>query len=622
MGSPIQLISWVRCGSPSTLVLFSLGLALSAMSSTGCLGPEHSAPASITPVTVETEAIAPLPPSPGEGIEVRSGSGTVLAERKNVIRMASIGAFVPDPVVNDDGLTRMLLSELYSGLTRISDSSVEPAMAERYSVSDDGLLYEFVLRQNLKFSDGDPVSALDFKWSWERALNPSSTSRRARLVLGSILGARAVIDGESQELAGVEVIDDRTLHVRLLNMRSDFPALLTDPVASVLKRENVESWGIEQSSDWFEKVDLGAADPHGSSVLPVGTGPFALAEFDAIRENYVFKRNDHFWDEPPRIDRIEFLPLADAVSESDEGGHIVVDPSYFENAFDRGEIDIIGEIVEIAELVNAGEIEISGNLRCFETAPTVDFLAFNSALPPYDDIHFRRALAAAVNIDAITVGTMRESGFERSSSIQPPNFPGYDNRVEFIQFDLDFAASELNASKYPDETDHISLTYHNDGTGLTVAEFETLARNWQSALEIDAEMRFVGIFEYAEIFGDGEIEMIRLRVTPFYPDPYALLGVFESLFGEENPKGDLAAVEALLEAASSERDAAVRLQMYRDIEQHVLDEALAFPLKWNLAGECVRVQPWVHGYYIPKFGGSRFKDVWIDSTHARYPFDR
>ena len=578
-----------------------------------------TAPVSVTPEKVEIETIDR---SSSEDIDTGSEPEAARAERKSVIRMPSIGAFVPDPAVSgDDIFTRVLLAELHSGLTWVSgdsQSAVEPAMAERYSVSDDGLQYEFVLRQNLKFSDGSSVTALDFKWSWERALNPRSTSRRARLVLGSIVGARAVMDGESHELTGVEVIDDRTLHVRLSRARPDFPALLTDPVASVLKRENVEDWGIERPSDWFEKVHLGA----DSSALPVGTGPFALVEFDAQQEKYVFERNDHYWDEAPRIDRIEFLSLENAVSENGEGGHLVVDSSYFENAFDRGEIDVIGEIVEIAELVNAGEMEVSGNLQCFETAPVIDILAFNSSLPPYDDVHFRRALVRAVDVDAMLAVAIPESGFERSSSILPPNFSGHNSGVEVIQFDSDFAASELNASKYPDEIADISLTYHNDGRGLTAAEFETLARSWQSALGIDAEMRFVGIFEYAETLDDGEIEMIRLRVTPSYPDPYAFWGVFDSLFGEENPTGDLAEAEALLSAASSERDAAVRLELYRDIEQRVLDDALAFPIKWNLAGECVRVQPWLHGYSIPKFGGSRFKDVWIDVTHAGYSFDR
>ncbi len=605
------------------LFFWGLGLALSAMSSTGCFGSEPTADVSITP---EKVAIETIDHSSSEDIDAGSESEAAHAERKSVIRMTSIGAFVPDPAVSgDEGFTRVLLAELHSGLTWISgnsQSSVEPALAERYSVSDDGLEYEFVLRQDLKFSDGSSVTALDFKWSWERALNPRLASRRARLVLGSIMGARAVVDGESHELTGVEVIDDRTLHVRLSRPRSDFPALLTDPAASVLKRENVESWRIERPSDWFEKVHLGAEEPNSPSELPVGTGPFALVEFDAQQERYVFERNDHYWDEAPRIDRIEFLSLENTVSESEEGGHLVVDSSYFENAFDRGEIDLIGEIVEIAELVNAGEMEVSGNLQCFETAPVIDILAFNSSLPPYDDVHFRRALVGAVDVEAMLAVAFPESGFERSSSILPPNFSGHNSSVEVIQFDLDFAASELNASKYPDEIADISLTYHNDGRGLTAAEFETLARSWQSALGIDAEMRFVGIFEYAETFDDGEIEMIRLRVTPSYPDPSALLGVFDSLFGEHNPTSDLAGVEALLSAASSERDVAVRLEMYRDIEQRVLDDALAFPIKWNLAGECVRVQPWVHGYSIPKFGGSRFKDVWIDVTHAGYSFDR
>ncbi len=91
-----------------------------------------------------------------------------------------------------------LVTEIHAGLTSLSDDAnalVQLGLADSYGVLENGLLYEFVLRQDLKFSDGSPLTASDVKWSWERALKMSGTAGRARDVFGLIDGASAVIDG-------------------------------------------------------------------------------------------------------------------------------------------------------------------------------------------------------------------------------------------------------------------------------------------------------------------------------------------------------------------------------------------------------------------------------------------
>ncbi len=589
------------------------------VSMVGCLSSEPSPePKSDPTPTRVTVAVDIVQTSTGTESTASSGGGT--------LRIETYGFFIPDPVtdidIDNDTFSPLMWGEMFSGLTRISDdpgSPVETDLAERYSVSDDGLLYEFVLRKNLKFSDGSPVAASDFKWSWERALNSPSGTLRATRVLGSIAGADAVSTGESQELAGVDAIDERTLHIRLNASRPEFPSLLADPMASVLKRDNVQKWG-PKPLDW-SSVILKSGNRNSVFELPVGTGPFKLTKFDAFDVEFVLERNDHYWKGPPEVDRIEFLPIFDGGTENEEEVQIV-DYSHIEAAFDEGELDIIREAVEVVEWLQSGDIEISGNLQCFDTAPTIDFLAFNPALSPYDDQFFRRALAAAADVDTMLAAAYPESGFGKSSGILPPNTRNHGEKAKVIQYDLDLAASELNGSKYRDEADQLKLTYHNQGLGLSEIEFESLAASWGSALGVDTEYRFPGISEYSDLLNDGEIEMIYSRVQVDYPDPSAVLGVFEGLFGKGNAVGDLAEVEQMLDAASSERDAAVRLQLYSDLEQHILDSAIAIPIKWNLKGECVRVQPWVQGYHIPKYSGSRFKNVSIDTKHPEYSAGR
>ena len=204
-----------------------------------------------------------------------------------VFRLAAGNGIVADPVIVDDPIGNYLnshwvISEIYSGLTKIDEESTPPVqldLAEKYTISESGRVYEFTLRPGLKFSDGSPVTAHDIKWSWERALNPRTRSVRATSVLGPIEGGSAILDGDATELSGVVAVDERVLKVTLADFRGDFLALLADPVAVVLKQENVENWGI----DWGSAVHESAPANMGEhDELPIGTGPFKLESFDYL----------------------------------------------------------------------------------------------------------------------------------------------------------------------------------------------------------------------------------------------------------------------------------------------------------------------------------------------------
>ena len=225
-----------------------------------------------------------------------------------VLRMWGGNIMTPDPVIGTRATTQRLLLEIYAGLMKIVDdhnTPVQPDLSERYVMDSSGKEYEFVLRRNLKFSDGTPLTASDVKWSWERALNPATRSDRASRTLGSIEGADEILAGLTSELAGVQAVDDRVLRVTLTVPRSDFTALLADPVASVLKRENVENWGV----DWASVVKdskLPRSEPDNE--LPVGAGPFRLAAFEFIQGPCVLVRNEHYHDRPAYLEGIEFTP--------------------------------------------------------------------------------------------------------------------------------------------------------------------------------------------------------------------------------------------------------------------------------------------------------------------------
>ena len=142
------------------------------------------------------------------------------------------------------------------------------------------------MRDDIKFSDGSSVTARDFIYSFNRAANPDTESPVAELYLGDIVGAQDVIDGNANEISGIKLIDDKTIQINIDSPKAYFLAKLTYPTAYVLKESNVNV-----GENWTDS--------------PVGTGPFALERYD-LGQILVLKRNDNYWDDLAKLDRVEF----------------------------------------------------------------------------------------------------------------------------------------------------------------------------------------------------------------------------------------------------------------------------------------------------------------------------
>ena len=210
-----------------------------------------------------------------------------------------------DPALVTDGTSYAIVIELFSGLVKLTGESDDPIamdLAESYSVSNGGKTYKFVLRDDSKFSDGSPVTATDFKWSWERAALPETESPIVDEFLGDIIGVQAIIDGEATTAEGIEVIDDLTLQVTIDAPKPYFIAKLTYPIAFVVNADNVTASGENWTDD------------------PVGTGPFVLKSY-SIGERMLLSKNPNYWGDPAYLDEVQLLLAggsAMAMYENDE----------------------------------------------------------------------------------------------------------------------------------------------------------------------------------------------------------------------------------------------------------------------------------------------------------------
>ena len=564
----------------------------------------------------------PVPTPTTTATRVASVSTPIDAEVDGVLRIDVAGprsggvliypsgnVFIPDPVFAGIGNSNLILTEIYAGLTRLTDDPNVPFeldMAERYSVRDGGVVYEFVLRKGLKFSDGTPVTASDFKWSWKRALSVSSRSATDEVsgVLGIIDGADEVLSGRSDELSGIEVIDDRTFSVRLNRKRADFMLILASPVASVLSRRNVESWGVDWTLRERQHQDTGG-ELFKLNELPLGTGSFKLAEFDVYSDRYRIVRNEHYHGRSAYLEGVEFVTeiFVDGIVEGWDGMRRMAETAFLEGSIDIDSLPRPG--LEYDD--RSSGIDASNYYRV-ETPGFIGLLVFNPSLPPYNDRNFRRALVAAIDLDRV----LEVHGYDRAESISTYDTAGESSGASLIPSDEEEARAELAKSKYFDELDSLDLTFHYDTQGGFSEEIRRIVEMWEDELGVNADYRYVIPARYNELMEVNDVEAILLSFHPDYPDQHAIFGVFETMFGDRASSPELTVVEEMLEDAVTELDPILRGQKYLELERYLLENAIAVPL-WRAVPEYyIAVQPWVHDYHVPKWGGARFEDTWFD----------
>ena len=486
-----------------------------------------------------------------------------------------------DPHLVTDGTSYGIVIEVFSGLVRLGtdpSNPFEPDLAESWSVLADGTVYEFKLRNGLKFSNGDPVTAQDFKWSFERAAHPDTASTVAEEFLGDIIGIKEIVEGTATTAQGIEVIDERTLRLKIDAPKAYFIAKLTYPTAFVLNRDNVESMG----RDWVDK--------------PVSTGPFTLKEY-RIGQRIRLARNENFWDQPAYLDEVVFN-LAGGVAMA---------------MYENDEIDVTG--VGLADLERVEDPNEDLNKDLVEVPPNfaVSYVGFNINEPPFDDANFRRALNHAVDKQLIA-DQVFSNLVKPAYGIIPPGFPGYSADIQGLEFDPVLAKDLLAQSAYGNSAERPRIVLTVPGTGgspgLTT---EVVADMWRQNLGIEIEIQQVEWATYIQDLHRGRLQAWSgLSWQADYPDPQTFIDVLFRSTSAINYGGyNNNEVDDFVISAQTEQDATKRVQYYNDAEQIVVSDAAWLPLWWGVDSKAL-VKPWVKDYIFSSLTVSKFKDVWLD----------
>ena len=415
------------------------------------------------------------------------------------------------------------------------------------------------------------------------------------------------------------MIDDRTLQVRLTHPRADFPALLADPVAYVLKKDNVSSWGIQ----WANSGSSTQQGRFGSHNMPVGAGPFRLVDYweGTSGARCPIARNPHYWGEPAYLDGVWFRADLTEWERTDDGWWqtMPVDPMVFVS--EETDIEDMGQTFvfeddedpeETGEVVHYDDtIEVEGAVEGLaDVAPTFIFAVLNAAAPPFDDIHFRRSALAYPQLTPFTQIVDEDARLitEELTTLEP--------RAEFIRYDEELASSELISSKYASEGDTRQISVLQSLPSIVTNIDDPSFVEWAEALNLMLQEDRFGVQTLDEFEGrrNNKYHVRIYRVPPAYPDPVTVLRALVSPFGKLRRAPEFVEFDRMLADAATERDAVERHERYLAIEEYVAEQALAIPIAVLESPIKYRYHDWVHDFHPPKYPGSVFHRVWLDET--------
>lgn len=474
-----------------------------------------------------------------------------------------------DPHTIMDTASYNYVVQIFSGLVALNkDLQVAPDLAERWDVTDGGKTYTFTLRANAKFHSGKAVTADDVKYSFERAATPATRSRTASMYLNDIVGITEKLAGTSNEVTGVQVVDARHVRIRLKEAVPHFLSKMTHPVAYVVERANVAS-----STGWYAKPD--------------GTGPFKLRGW-AYPLAVVLDRNSDYYRTPPAVPSVLIWTFG---------------PPNGLAMYQAGEVDVAPlDIDDLAVVREPGNPAAAQLVESSEL--TLQYLGFNVRQAPFDDPRARRAFLLASDVTTIVAEDL-DNTWTSATGIMPEGLPGYNPALK-PAYDPTRAKALWNQVVAEKGAAVNTVKLLIPGRVLP-PELAHLANIWQKTLGVNIEFTGALSADLTASLGQSSAHIYSAGWVADYPDPQNFLDLlFNSTSVNNYGLYKNTQFDSLLEQARTEQDANKRVQLYRQAESLLMDDAAAIPLwyprNYNIVSTSVR-NWFLSAQNVPDFAG-------------------
>lgn len=487
-----------------------------------------------------------------------SGDGEATLAKEQVLNLA-ISAEPPTlhPGKIGDATSNLILMQTFEGLMRL-DQSGKPveAMAESYQVSDDKLTYTFTIREDAKWSNGDPVTAHDFEYAWKWVLDPQNPDTPSADQMFVLKNASEAKSGEvSVDEVGVKALDENTLEVQL-----DFPSnYFLDIVANTVFYP-IHSNNDQENPDWA----LDAGEQY------VSNGPFKLESWEH-KNKLVLVKNETYWDADTVILETVHLP-------------IVTDENTEYNLFQNGEIDFAGNPTGNLPLSAIQSLKSEGTLNTNHTSGAY-YYAFNIQVEPFDNVNIRKALSYAIDrqaiVDNITQSNEQPAMAYVSPTVWEQNEEGYflDNNIEEAK---ELLKKGLEESGYDsvENLPEIELIYNTSEEHALIAQ--AIQDMWKQNLGIEITLKNEEWQVYIDNIDNKNFQLARLGYGAQVDDPFVTLNAYSSkTAGKNYMEWENDEFKDLLSKAKQETDPEKYHQLLQDAEKVMFDDAIVMPIYFN-----------------------------------------
>ncbi|MBX9136764.1 MULTISPECIES: peptide ABC transporter substrate-binding protein [unclassified Clostridium] len=520
-----------------------------------------------------------------------SGSGSTATTNQDLVFNLGEDPETIDPTLNTSSGAGTIIVNAFEGLM-VLDENEQPkeAVAESMEVSEDGLVYTFKLREDAKWSDGEPVVADNFKYSWLRALD-KATAAEYSYQLYYIKNAEKFYNGEvSADEVGINVIDEHTLEVTLESPTSYFPQLLAFPTYAPLREDIVTA----DPEGWATKVDT-----------YISNGPFKLVKWD-MKDQLVFERNENYWDASNvKLDTLTFKLVTDETTAYSE--------------LRAGNFDIVNS-------VPSNEIEPGKEEGLVQVVPKLGTYFFAANVGKQDTLSadVKKALGNKLVRQALNLVIDRQEIIDNVGKAE--QIPAYSFVPQGI-FNED--GSEFSDKEYYDPTDMdgniekakelLKEAGYENGEGLPTFELmynsegqhkdicQIIQQNWNE-IGVNVELTNQEWAVFLNTRQQGDYQISRHGWIGDYVDPMTFLDMWVTGGGNNDCGFSNAEYDKLVSDAKVETDAAKRIEMLRKAEDILMDEMPIFPIYYYTT-----VMAWndnVKGVQVSTLGKVTFKNAY------------
>lgn len=511
-----------------------------------------------------------------------SASGEV--EQKIVYNMGADPKTL-DPALNQESQAGSVIANAFEGLMKIGpDEKPTYGVAKEHTLSEDGLVYTFKLKEDAKWSDGSKVTANDFDYAWKRALKKETAATYA-YQLYYIKGAEKYNKGEGKvEDVGIKVIDENTLEVTLENPTPYFLELMAFPTYYPVKKDIVE-----KDKAWATKPET-----------YVSNGPFKMKEFNQ-KQSIVFEKNDNYWNK----DKVKLETL---------DVRMVADENTAYSSFKSGQIDMVDTIPpsEIQNAVASGLGKVFPQLGTyyFSVNVTGNDLSHEALRNP----KVIRALTLAIDREAL-VKNVTKGEQTPATSFVPSSMKGLDDKPFSKEFfpakgDIEQAKKLLEEAGYKggEGLPTFELMFNTEGAHKVVAE--SVQGMWaQIGVKVNLKNQEWKVFQATR--NQKNFQIARDGWIGDYIDAMTFLDLFVTDVGLNNPGYSNPEFDKLITAAKAEPDVAKREKQLKDAEAILMADMPIIPIYHYTQPK--GIQPKVKGVRVTQLGKIQFEDAYVEA---------